>query len=189
VVQGAAAFANRPPPNLPFRLFSSGQRNITSGAYGSSPLAGAPPAGVPRSARRSAARRSPARRSALPRMPECLVPHAGALPHAGSPLAGASPAQPWHLGPPPRLLPREPGESTWLPARPRPTAPVRPHPSQAALLIVRNNVFVAHITRSPADGQPIDSPFGRSPSTNRGTHVTRGFRTVRPAWPMGWVGF
>jgi cytochrome P450 family 89 subfamily A len=34
LVQGGAAFADRPPASLPFRLFSSGQRNITSGAYG-----------------------------------------------------------------------------------------------------------------------------------------------------------
>ncbi|CAD6266188.1 unnamed protein product [Miscanthus lutarioriparius] len=34
LVQRGAAFADRPPASLPFRIFSSGQRNITSGAYG-----------------------------------------------------------------------------------------------------------------------------------------------------------
>ncbi|XP_066383724.1 cytochrome P450 89A2-like [Miscanthus floridulus] len=34
LVQRGAAFADRPPASLPFRIFSSGQCNITSGAYG-----------------------------------------------------------------------------------------------------------------------------------------------------------
>ena len=60
-------------------------------------------------------------------------------------------------------------------------------PVQLLYLTAAGNRKVAHIAGSPANRHPSRSS-PHSPTPNR-LYVTRGFRTVGPAWPTGWVGF